>query len=261
MFDMFKRFVPVLLVVTVILAFIVGVLWQKVQNLEKGGKAAQTATPTEAPAKEIGIDKLKELFDKNVVKFGEKDSRLIFVEVSDPSCPYCHVAGGKNPEIGLQINPAQFKYASQGGSYVPPVLEMKKLVQEGKASYIYLYQNGHGNGEMATKALYCAFDQNKYWEAHNLLYTNKGYELINNVVKNDETKIPELVKFLKSAADADELQTCLESGKYDQRLIDEQALAMDIAISGTPGFYINTQRFPGAYNWEDMKGAVEEALK
>lgn len=47
MFDMSKRFVPVLLVVIIILAFFVGVLWQKVQNLEKGATPTATATSQE----------------------------------------------------------------------------------------------------------------------------------------------------------------------------------------------------------------------
>lgn len=54
MIDMSKRFVPILLVVAVILAFFVGVLWQKVQNLEKGSgaKVANGESP-------LGLDNLK----------------------------------------------------------------------------------------------------------------------------------------------------------------------------------------------------------
>jgi len=55
MIDMSKRFVPILLVVTVVLAFFVGILWQKVQNLEKSGK---TAVKT-AGGSPLGLDNLK----------------------------------------------------------------------------------------------------------------------------------------------------------------------------------------------------------
>jgi protein-disulfide isomerase len=84
--------------------------------------------------------------------FGKKDSKVLFVEFSDPSCPFCHVASGKNPELNKQAG-AQFTMEKDGGTYVPPVPEMKKLVDSGKAAYVWLYANGHGNGELATKAL------------------------------------------------------------------------------------------------------------
>lgn len=47
--NLFERLTPVLLVMTIGLAFLVGVLWQKVQNLEKGGTPTGAALPA-APA-------------------------------------------------------------------------------------------------------------------------------------------------------------------------------------------------------------------
>ncbi len=259
--SLLERFVPALVVLTVALAFVVGVLWQKVSSLEKTGVTAGTqATGTTAKAVTVDIEAVKALWDKNVVKFGDKDKKVLFVEIADPSCPYCHVANGKNPELAAQIGP-QFKYASEGGEYLPPVTEMRKLVDAGKASYVFIYQNGHGNGEMGTKALYCAQDLGKYWEAHDLLYSNKGYELLNNVVKNDKAKSGELADFLGGAVDSGKIKECLDSGKYDARLAEDQALAGGLAVSGTPGFFVNSSRFDGAYSYSDMKPTVDAALK
>src|SRR5512133_2937487 len=92
----FKQFlIPALVVVAIGLAFFSGTLWQKVRNLEKG---AVTTTGTTATAKpSVTIKTIKDLFNKDVIKFGDNNSKLIFVEMSDPSCPYCHIAGGYNP--------------------------------------------------------------------------------------------------------------------------------------------------------------------
>jgi len=260
-----ERLVPVLLFASVVLAFFVGVLWQRVSTLEKGNvagsKTATTTDPNAQPAQvEVTQEQLKALFDKEVIKFGDKDSKLIFVEIADPSCPYCHVAAGLNPELNAQVGD-RFKLVSDGGTYLAPVPEIRKLVDEGKASFVYIYQNGHGNGEMGQKALYCAYDQGKFWEVQDLLMTNEGYNLLNNTVKNDKAQAQKLVDFLKSAVNTTELKSCLESGKYDERLVSEKTLSDSLGAGGTPAFFINTQVFSGAYSWSDMKSVADAALQ
>ncbi len=257
-----ENLVPAILVVTVGLAFAVGVLWQKVQNLEGGGTKTTATTTTTGTQQQPKVDlaTVKGLFDKDLMKFGDGNKKLLFVEVADPSCPYCHVAGGHNPELSAQID-TRFQYKSAGGAYVPPVPEIKKLVDAGKASYVYIYTPGHSNGEMATKALYCAYEKDKFWEVHDLLMTNAGYNLINNNIKNDKAKSQELVDFLKSAMNPGDLKTCIDSGKYDDRLASDTALARSLGVTGTPGFMINDQLFPGAYSYVDMQSAADAALK
>ncbi len=258
----FEKLAPALLIITVGLAFLVGVLWQKVENLNKG-TVATTATGTtqqQAPAPvKVELSQIKDLFNKELVKFGNQDSKLIFVEASDPSCPYCHVAAGLNPELNKQIGP-QFILVSEGGTYVAPVPEMKKLVDSGKASFVWLYFNGHGNGELASKALYCAYEKGKFWEAHDLLMDAKGYDLLNNVVKNDMAQSGKLVDYLKPA-NIEGLKDCLDSGKYDGRLASDMGLAASLGVSGTPGFFINETNFAGAYSYSDMESVVTSALK
>ena len=91
--------------------------------------------------------------------------------------------------------------------------------------------------------------------------TNTGYDLLNNTVKNDKTKSQELADFLKEAVDPSTLKSCLDSGKYDSRLSEDVKLASGMGVNGTPGFFINTQTFAGAYSYKDMESAVTEALK
>lgn len=258
-----EKFVPILLVMSLGLAFTVGVLWQKVSSLEKakGTATAGTTTTAQQPANPtVSLDTLKGLFSQNLIKFGDANRKLLFVEVVDPSCPYCHVASGDNPELAAQIG-TQFKYSSAGGQYQPPVPEMRKLVDSGKASIAFIYFPGHGNGEMGMKSLYCAFDQGKFWEAHNLIMSDAGYKLMNDTVKNDKSQSSRVADFLKSAVDSSAMKSCLDSGKYDARLTSEQSLVGTLSVQGTPGFYVNSSTFSGAYSWSDMKSVVDAALK
>jgi protein-disulfide isomerase len=221
------------------------------------GQAQPSANQQNAQAP-LTADAVKGLFSQEVIKFGKGDKKLLIVEVSDPSCPYCQVAAGANDEIGSQIGP-QFTPVSKGGTYVAPVPEIKKLVDAGKADFVWLYMPGHGNGELATKALYYAAEKGKFWEVQDLLMSAKGYDLLNNQVKNDPAKIPQLAEFLKSAVDPGDLKKALESGKYDNRIKEDETKASALGISGTPGFILNTTVFPGAYSWEEMKSVADQA--
>lgn len=254
-------FVALLLIMIFLSGYFTGKLSISTESSQsQSTQAVQQQAPAQPPVNpQISLDTVRDLFSKNIIKLGNANSKLLMIEVADPSCPYCHIVAGVNTEIGAQAGP-QFKLVSQGGSYIPPVPEMKKLVDQGKAAFAWIYTNGHGNGELATKALYCAFDQGKFWQAHDLLLSAKGYTLINDVVKNDATKSQQVADFLASTVDKNKLKSCLDSGKYDTRLTEDSNLAASLGINGTPGFFLNATNFAGAYSWTDMKSAADAAL-
>lgn len=211
----------------------------------------------------VDIAKVKALFKKGNITFGDAKAKLLIAEFADPSCPFCNVAAGVSPEIAESMDPQgkRFFWVSNGGSYVPPVQEIKKLVDDGKASYVNLYANGHGAGEIAAQALYCSYEQGKFWEAHGLLYSKAGYDLINNEVKNDKANISKIVAFLGDAMDSAKIDSCLTSAKYEKKIAEDMTTVQDIGFSGTPMYIVNTQKFPGAYSFTDMKPAIDAALK
>lgn len=219
-----------------------------------------SAQPAQQPAQPtITLNQVKDAFNKSAIKFGDTNKKLIVIEVADPSCPFCDVAAGKNGELNKQIG-ERFTLVADGGTYVAPVPEIQKLVSSGKASFAYIYTPGHGNGEMGTKAMYCAFEKGKFWEVHDMLMSSAGYDLLNNTAKNDKTKSQEIANFLQSVFDPAAMKSCLDSGKYDSRLTQDVALATGLGISGTPGFYLNATPFAGAYNYTDMESLVKTAL-
>ncbi|EKD84549.1 MAG: DsbA oxidoreductase [uncultured bacterium] len=235
-----------------------------------GPKATNTTTNTVQPSPaaqqqqapqqpQATIEQVKDVFAKSLIKFGDANKKLIVIEAADPSCPFCHVAAGKNPSLNKEIG-SRFTLVSDGGTYVAPVPEIARLVKEGKASFAWIYTPGHGNGEMGTKAMYCAFEKGKFWEVHDLLMNSKGYDVLNTAVKNDKSKSGEIADFLKEAIDPAAMKACLDSGKYDGKLAEDTALAQSLGISGTPGFYINTTPFSGAYSYADMEPAIKSAL-
>jgi protein-disulfide isomerase len=263
MFPKRDMLVPILVGAIIIASFAVGFLYGKVSvyetlDLKQGTAAAQV--PQEA-APVVTLDQVKGLFaDGNNLVFGDPNSKVLFVEFSDPSCPYCHIAAGMNPELNKQVG-ERFTLTADGGTYQAPVLEMKQLVDEGKAAFAWFYSPGHGAGELATQAMYCADEQGAFWEVHDLLMTSEGYELMNETVKNDVNNSGLLADFVNKVADAATLKACLESGKYADRVQVDTGLSREFGVQGTPSFFINEKNFPGAYNFSEMQASVDEALK
>lgn len=253
-----------LVYVLLLVAFLViGYLLGKVEALQGGSFFGVAPTPTTAPqapgqpaAPVISLDQVKNVFDKSVVKFGKSNAKFVVVEAADPSCPYCHAAAGKDPELSKQMGP-QFTSKEEGGTYVAPVPEFKKLLDQGKISYSYVYFPGHGNGEMGMKAFYCAFDEGKFWEVHDLLMSNKGYTLMNDTIKNDKTQSQALADFLAPAVDPGTMKSCLDSGKYDTKPAEEQALASSLGTSGTPTYFVNATQKVGALSFDQFESLLK----
>lgn len=242
-------------------AYMLGVYKTKVEYLQKAPNTVAQVDPNAQPAaKPVDMVKVEALFHNpdNLV-FGDSNSKIKFVEFSDTSCPFCHVAAGENPALAKQMNPG-FVPVADGGTYVPPVQEIKKLVDEGKAGFLWLYTPGHGNGELGTLALYCARDQGKFWEAHDILMGPKGYTLFNDQVKNDRRKTGQVAALLGKVLDAKALQTCMDGDKYSQRIADDPQIASDFGYSATPTFFINNKVVEGASSWNDSFKSTVDAL-
>lgn len=219
---------------------------------------AQTPPTQEAPT--VDIEVVKKAFSDAVIKFGDTSKKVIFLEVSDPSCPYCQIAGGYNSELNNGAGD-RFKMVEDGGTYVAPGKEMRKLVESGDAAFAMIYRNGHGAGEVAMKALYCAFEEGKFWEAKELLFNSKGYALINDTVKNDMTKTGLMADFLASAVDSKTMKSCLDSNVYKDQLTKDTSISTTLGVGGTPGFFVNETSYSGAYSFTDMKPVVDSALQ
>ena len=246
-------------------AYFLGVYRTQVEYLSKGAAAGaaqqtQAAQQPTAPTT-VDINKVKALFaDSSNLVFGDKNSKLLFVEFSDPSCPYCHVAGGLDGALNKQMG-SQFTLTADGGTYNAPMPEIRKLVEAGKAGFAWVFVPGHGNGEMGTMALYCANEKGKFWPAHDLLMSDAGYTLLNSTVQNDRTKSQVVADFLKSAVDPAFMKSCLDSKKYESRITSDPKLGSSFGASATPTFLVNGHFVEGAVSWDQgFKSIVDPLL-
>ena len=115
----------------------------------------------------------------------------------------------------------------------PPVIEGRSADIETDKVYFVSRSVGMMLGSaqsvLATEASYCAADQNKYWEIHDLIYGNQGVTFTEGLLE----------KWAKTAGvDMDPFKDCMDSNDYIDRIEQDQADAEAEGISGTPSFVI-----------------------
>jgi len=219
-----------------------------------GGTQAANA---EVPAVKVTEDQINSIMTSTSLTFGNKDAKLKFVEFTDPSCPYCHIANGENTDFNKT---GRFATVENGGTYIAPVPEMKKLVDAGKASMTIVFTVGHGAGEVAMQGWYCANEKGKFWEVHSKSMSKEGYDAINNTIQNNVENASKFAELTKDIVDPTFMTDCIKSGKYASKITEGQQIASSFGVQGTPGFFINTTPFNGAYSWNDMKSVAESLL-
>jgi protein-disulfide isomerase len=126
------------------------------------------------------------------------------IEFSDFQCPFCkrHV-----------------------DATVPKLL--KAYVDTGKVRYVFMdfpLESIHPLAFKAAEASHCAQEQQRFWEMHDRLFSNQ-----------DKLARNQLIAHAKALGlDAGKFTTCLDSGKYADRVRTSLAQGEKLGISGTP---------------------------
>lgn len=228
----------VLTLLLIMAAFAVGVLWTKVQFYEKGtsaGSPSKTTTTTQ-PAKAAA--KAPQITSEDHIR-GNKNAKVTLVEYSDFECPFCK-----------QFHPTMKKVLDTYGDDVRWV-------------YRHFPLSFHINAQKEAEASECAAElggEDAFWE-----YTDKIFErTTSNGTGFALNKLAPLAKEL--GLDEAKFQTCLDSGTYTKKVIDQMAKGTEEGVSGTPGTIIinakgETQLIPGALPFDQVKSMVDQALK
>ena len=139
---------------------------------------------------------------------------------------------------------------------------MEDYVASGK---VYFVSRSVGNllgnpkSQSAAEANYCAADQNKYWEFHDIVFANQ-ITLFSNPATNIEPYLQAFAEELD--LDMDAFNTCFESGTYRSRVLQDGADANAAGINSTPSFVLNGQLIvpPGNLPYEEFQIRIEQAL-
>lgn len=160
---------------------------------------------------------------------GDANAPVKIVECSEFQCPYCK------------------RYIDQTYGTI-----LENYVDTGKASYEFRHfpLSFHQYAQKAAEATECAGEQGKFWEYHDILFANQAN------LDADSLK----AYAVNLGLDATKFDTCLDSGKYEDKITEDMNYCAGKGVSGTPSFIINGQLLVGAQPYSAFQQVIESAL-
>lgn len=161
---------------------------------------------------------------------GNKNADLVIVEFIDFKCSVCK-----------EQDPIIRKVVSEYGQ------KIKLIIRNFPIESLHL-----GASKLAEMA-YCADEQGAYWIAHDYLFAHQG-DLTQNLTADN------ISSFIKEVGlDSKKFNACLVDSKTETEVNLDYAVGYKYGISGTPTFFINSQKTQGNIpleNWEKIINAV-----
>ncbi len=170
----------------------------------------------------------QDLADDDPAK-GDPDAPVTIVEFSDFQCPYCR------------------KFYQE----TLPLIE-ERYISTGKVRMVYRdFPLGfHEYAQKAAEAGECADEQGKFWEYHDRLF------------QTDDLSVDNLKKIAADIGlDAQQFNSCLDSGKYASEVQKDVSDGRKLGVSGTPTFFINGKKIVGAQPFSVFEREIEQALQ
>lgn len=159
---------------------------------------------------------------------GPADAKVTVVEFSDFHCPYCR-------RVQATLNQLLQKYPTQ----VRLVYKHMPL------------DDLHPQARRAAEASWCAQEQGKFWEYHNLLYAG-----------GPDASAPTLTNLASQVGlNPGQFQQCLADGKAQAVVQQHVAEGARYGVSGTPAFFVNGRFLSGAVPLDVFVQVIEEELR
>ena len=220
-----NRLAVVALIVAGALFVFFAILWPIVKPV--GG--FKTITPRDLP-------------NVNDNSMGAADAPITITEYSDFQCPYCRLFW-ENTEEAL----------------------IKAYVETGKVRFEYRSFGaflGPESGATA-EATYCAGDQGKFWDMHDIIFTNQDGE---NTGKFSNRLLSAFAESI--GLDVSAYNSCISSNKFTERVTQDGIDGINAGIEATPSFVISyvvngetkTRIIQGAEGFEKFQAEIEAAL-
>jgi protein-disulfide isomerase len=159
---------------------------------------------------------------------GAADAPVTLLQYGDYECPYCRAAAPVVAEL-LDRFPGQLRFVAR---HLP-------------------LPDVHPNAALAAEAAEAAAKQDRFWAMHDALHANA-----------DALQLPDLVRYAREIGlDTATFERDVRAGTYSRRVARDVASAEASGVAGTPTFFINDERYTGAYDVDSMERAVRGALR
>lgn len=137
----------------------------------------------------------------------------------------------------------------------------ENYIDTGKVNFVFVDLAFLGKDSLkAAQATYCAEDQGKYWDYHDVLYISQESKIDNGWANSERLKAFAFTLGL----DMELFESCLDSGKYSKRVQYNIEEAKKQGVRGTPGFFIvgpdNQQKLSGAQPYSVFKEILDSMV-
>ena len=157
---------------------------------------------------------------------GNPKAPVTIIEFSDFQCPYC-----------VRARPAVARVREVYGDKV-------------RFAFRHFPLEFHAQAEKAGEAAACAGEQGKFWEMHDLLWTNTARLQVSDLKAHAVTL----------GLDAAAFSQCLDSGRYSHLVEGDLAAGQGYGVSGTPAFFVNGRPLVGAQPFEAFAQVIDDEL-
>lgn len=133
---------------------------------------------------------------------------------------------------------------------------VKNYIDTGKVFFTYLPFRVIGpESDAAAQAAFCAGDQNKYWQMHDILFANQGAE---NSGQFTDRRLKAMAQAV--GLDMNQFNSCYDSHKYASQVAADQTAAESLNLNSTPSFTINGKVTPWT-SQDQIMTAIDAALQ
>ena len=181
----------------------------------------------------------------NLNAMGDPNAPVIIMEFSDFQCPYCRTFW-KETEAQIVA-----EYVKTGKVYFI-YRSMGNFVSDNINQSL---NTANTESQDAAHGAYCAGEQNKYWEYHDMLFTNWNGENQGAFARKRLDAFAENLG-LDSAA----FKACMDSDKFMDLVKQDAVDGLQAGVQGTPSFVINGKLIEGAQPFSAFQQEIEAAL-
>jgi protein-disulfide isomerase len=161
---------------------------------------------------------------------GPDDAKVVVHIYGDFQCPACKAA-----EPGVEAAIAAFKDRVKFIWKDFPLLTI------------------HRNARAGSNAARCAQDQGKFWEMHDLLYTQQD-----SWAEQSDPKDSFSAYASQLGLDVNAFNSCYASSKDDDKVMADESEGITNGVNATPTFYVNKAQYVGmgADQWTNVLNAA-----
>ena len=199
---------------------------QAIDDALEGKKPASTRASISAKGASFAKGSVRDLDLSRAPMRGDAKAPVTIIEFSDLQCPFC--------------------------ARVTPTLREIMGKYPGQVRWVFKsFPLGfHKDSALAHAAAMAAARQGKFWEMHDLIFSNQKNLKRENLMEEARSLDLDMIRFIAD----------LDNPEIKQQIEADRQEGEKLSVTGTPSFFINGRPYSGALSMDQFQAAINTAL-